>query len=123
MNRQVITSPSGERLVVLPEAEYEALLDAAEDGSDRRAVRDFRSVMASGSEEFLPAEFANRIVDGENRIQVWREYRGMSLATLAEQAQINPEDLAEIETGVKPASAQAVKAIAAALGLSVDDLA
>ena len=38
MNAQIITTPNGERMVMLPEADYRLLLAAAENASDMAAV-------------------------------------------------------------------------------------
>ena len=35
--------------------------------------------IARGEEEIFPAEVANRIIDGENKIRVLREHRGKSV--------------------------------------------
>lgn len=123
MNAQIITAPNGERLVVIPEADYRALVDAAEDAADREAVRRFRAGVATGDEELVPAELANRILDGENRVRVWREYRGFSARDLAKRAGISPTYLSEIETGTKRGGVKVLKAVAEALGIGLDDLA
>lgn len=119
---QVITSPAGERLVVVPEAEYEALVAAAEDASDLEAVARFRKRMADGEEELLPAIWAKRLVAGENAVRVWREYRGLTRAALAQKAGIAPAFLSQIETGKRDGTAATLKMIADALSLTVDDL-
>ncbi len=50
-----ITDESGERTaVVLPIEEYEALLRAAEDAEDRRAIDEVRDAVARGEEEMVP---------------------------------------------------------------------
>lgn len=59
--RQTITSRCGERLVVVAETDYLALLKAAEDSADRQTVRDFRSRLAVGDEELVPADVVDRI--------------------------------------------------------------
>jgi DNA-binding XRE family transcriptional regulator len=106
----------------VPEAEFEALVEAAEDAADRQSVRDFRAALTSGDEELLPREFANRIMNGENKIRVWREYRGMSARALASKAGLSPTYLSGIEGNAKTGSIRSLKAIADALNLSLDDL-
>lgn len=54
MERYIIDE-SGERTaVVLAIEEYEALLRAAEDADDRRAIDEVRDVVARGEEEMVP---------------------------------------------------------------------
>jgi hypothetical protein len=72
-NAQIIVTPTGERLAVLPEAEYLALLEAADDATDREAVRGFRAALAAGEEELLPAALVDRILDGESPLRVDRK--------------------------------------------------
>lgn len=122
MSAQIIVSPTGERLVVLPEAAYQALVDAAEDTADRTAVRRFKQRLAAGEEELLPAELVDRILDGENPIRAWREYRGFSVKALAEKAGIAPAYLSQVETGKRDGTVATVKKLADALGVTLDDL-
>ncbi|MEQ8405767.1 MAG: helix-turn-helix transcriptional regulator [Oceanicaulis sp.] len=116
------TTPGGERLIIIPEAEYERLLAAADDAEDLDAVRRFRSALASGEEELLPDSVVERILNHESPIRVWREHRGLSLRALAAKASLSPAYLSEIETGKKSAGLGALKALAGALGVQVDDL-
>ncbi|MGD9740414.1 MAG: hypothetical protein AB7U48_13540 [Bauldia sp.] len=68
MTKQVIVSPNGERMVVLAEAEYEALVEAAEDAEDIAAVSRFQSRLAAGEEELVPAAVVDRMLQGENAV-------------------------------------------------------
>lgn len=122
MNTQIITSPTGERLVVLPEAEFNALVERAEDASDLSAVKSFREKVASGEEELIPAAAANRILDGENPIRVFRELRGMTSKALADAAEIAPPYLSQLEAGKREGTVATMKKIAAVLSVSLDDL-
>jgi DNA-binding XRE family transcriptional regulator len=120
---QYITTPTGGRMVVLPEAEYKKLAEAAKDAADAEAVREFNARLAASEEELMPAEFANRIIDGENKIRVWREFRAITARDLAEKAEISASFLSQIENGERDGSFETIKKIAAALRISVSDLA
>lgn len=122
MNVQIITTPRGERMAVLPEAEFEALLAAAEDALDRDAVRRFREALAAGAEELVPAEIADRLVAGESPVRVWRTHRGLTVRQLAERCGLSQAYLSQIEAGKRAGSAATLAAVAAALGIGVDDL-
>lgn len=122
MNAQFITSPNGERLVVLAEADYEALVRSAEDAEDAASVRRFQERLASGEEELLPAAMVDRILDGENPIRVWREHRGLSVKALAEKAGITPAYLSQVETGKRDGTVETLRKLAGALGATLDDL-
>jgi ribosome-binding protein aMBF1 (putative translation factor) len=122
MTRQIITTPGGERLVLMPEADFEALVAAAEDNADRTAVAEFRRKLAAGDEELLPAALVERLVSGENRVRIWREHRGLSGAALAKQAGLAQAYLSQIETGAREGTVETYGKLAAALGVSLDDL-
>ena len=122
MNAQTITTPAGERLVVLPEATYTALLEAAEDGADRAAVTEFRRLFAAGEEELVPAAVVDRLLSDENRVRVWREHRGLKAGELAGKAGIAPAYLSQIETGKREGTVETYRKLAEALSISLDDL-
>lgn len=122
MNTQIITTPAGDRLVVLPEADYKALVTAAEDAADIATVPRFKERLASGEEELVPAAIVDRLVAGENAIRVWREHRGLSASSLAEKAGIAQAFLSQIETGKRDGTVTTLKKIADALSVTVDDL-
>lgn len=122
MNAQIIVTPTGERLAVLPEADYLALVEATEDASDREAVRRFRAAVANGEEEMLPAEMVDRILAGASPVRVWREHRGLTAQALAEAAGLAQSYVSQIETGKRDGTVDTLVKLAGALGVLVDDL-
>jgi DNA-binding XRE family transcriptional regulator len=122
LKEQFITTPGGERLVLVPEAEWLAMQEALEDRLDVATHEEFKRRLLAGEEELIPAEIVNRILDGENKVRVWREYRGLSSRELADKAGISAAYLSEIETGKKVGGIGRLTAIAAALGIDLDDL-
>lgn len=122
MHEQIITTAGGERLVVIPEAAYLALIDAAEERADIAAIELFQQRLAHGEEELLPAAMVDRILDGESKIRVWREHRGLSARELAARAGISAAYLSQIETGAREGGVDSLKHIASALNVSLDDL-
>ena len=119
---QVIDTPGGERMVVLPLKEYEELCAAAEDLADIRTYDKAKQHLAAGTDELIPAEFADRILDGESAVRVWREYRGLSVKELASSANISAAYLSQIEGGSRNGSLATMKALAHVLSLDVGDL-
>ena len=119
---QVIATPAGERMVVIPLADYRQLCQAAEDLHDIRAYDAAKQRLAAGRDEFIPAEFAERILDGESPVRVWRECRGVSVRELAARATISAAYLSQIEGGSRNGSLATMKALAGALSLELDDL-
>jgi DNA-binding XRE family transcriptional regulator len=114
--------------VTLSRAEYEALLDRLEEAEDKAALdalegRIAKLGFAEATEDYLPIELTKRLSAGEHPIRVWRAHRGLTREALAAAAGVSPSYLTEIETGRKPGSFEAIAKIAAALRLSLDDIA
>ncbi|MBW7922298.1 MAG: helix-turn-helix transcriptional regulator [Rubellimicrobium sp.] len=105
-------------MVTIPRAEYEALLAAREDLDDIAA---YDRAMAGGGEG-IPDDYVGRILDGESPVRVYRDFRGLTQQALAAASGVNRVYIAEIEAGKKPGSAAALKNLARALGVGVDDL-
>jgi DNA-binding XRE family transcriptional regulator len=119
---QTIKTPEGGEMVILPMADYRKLLEAAEEQADTRAYDLARQRLADGEEELVPAEVVDRLLAGDNPIRVWRDHRGLTGSALAEKAGIAAAYLSQIETGKREGKVETLKAIAAALGVTVDDL-
>ncbi|WP_267358768.1 MULTISPECIES: helix-turn-helix transcriptional regulator [unclassified Methylobacterium] len=116
------TTPTGERLVVLAEADYLALVEAHEDAADIRAVETFRTRLGAGEEELIPSEVVDRLLSGESRVRVWREHRDLRMGELAERAGIASAYLSQIETGKREGTVKIYRKLAAALDLGIEDL-
>lgn len=78
--------------------------------------------IAAGDDEIVPADIVRRLVDGENKVKVWRNHRGMSGRDLAVAAGVSPPFISEIESGKKEGSVSVMKKIAEALRVDLDDL-
>jgi len=100
--------------------EFDRVIDRLQDLEDGEFMR---GVEADTSDrDYLPAAAVKRMIAGESPITVWREHRGLSLTALAKKAGVGRSYLSEIEGGKKPGSVTALRSVADALGLSIDDL-
>lgn len=115
---QKIVTEKGETLVVLSLEEYEALIDAA----DAAMAKHVLAEIEAGRQEWVPGEIVDRLLNGENRIRVWRDHRGLSAIDLAEKAGISAAYLSELEAGKKNGGIATLKKLAVALGIDLDDL-
>lgn len=118
-NPQIIKTAQGEELVVLPMAEYKELIEGI---SDVSAYDTAKESLSAGDDELIPAEFSERLMDGECPVRVWREYRGIKSKELAAAAGISPAYLSQIESGVRIGQGSTREVIANALNVTVDDL-
>jgi DNA-binding XRE family transcriptional regulator len=119
---QIITSPSEDKMAVLPMAEYERLVAAAESAGDLRQYDVAKRRLSSGTDEAIPSQYAKRLIAGDSPIRVWREYRGMSGKDLAGLAGVSAAFLSQIETGAREGKAGPMRRIAKALGVALSDL-
>ena len=110
----------GKEYAVVSRAEYEALRNAVDEDVMDAAI--IRRVLENPDQELVPFELVKRIAGGEHPVRVWRDYRGMKAGELAAAAGIAASYLSDIENGKKPGSVKAVKRIADALNITVDDL-
>ena len=121
MNVQVIEKDGLPEWAILPYKTYEQLLEDAEMLQDIRDYDAVKQAIADG-EELIPAEVVYALVDGENPIRVWREYRGMTQAQLAKVAEISVPYLSQLESGKRKGSSDVLLAIAKGLDLTLDDV-
>jgi DNA-binding Xre family transcriptional regulator len=114
--------------VTLTRDEYEALIERIEDAEDNAFLDSVEArELAIGKDnaraDYLPAELVRRLIDGEHPVRIWRAHRRLSREALAAAAGIAPSYLSEIETRRKRGSFGALAKLAAALQVSLDDLA
>lgn len=109
-------------MVTIPRAEYDRLRAAAEELADLQGFDRARAALTAGEDELIPADFANRLLNGESPLRVYRDLRGLTQAALAGKAGVNRVTVAEIETGRKQGSIATLRALAGALGVTLDDL-
>ena len=102
-------------------AEHHALLRRVEDLEDLLRLRAAEARGPTG--DGLPVGQVERLLAGEHPIRVWREHRGLSVRALARMAEVDPAYLSQIENGRKPGSVAALRALAKALAVDLDDLA
>ena len=120
---QIIEKDGQPEFAVLPIELYHRLLEQAEDAEDIRAANDAMSELASGGDELVPADVARKLLqDGQHRLKVWREHRGMTQKQLESISGVRQGYIAQIESGKKTGSIDTLKKLAAALRIDIDDL-
>lgn len=109
--------------VTIAKAEYERLCAAEEDLADIRAALAVQARIDAGADELVPAQVADRLIDGEPPLRVWREFRGMSQSALSRAAKTSRIQIVDIEAGRATGSVQTLRRLADTLGIGVDDIA
>ena len=105
-------------MIRIPRADYEALVAARDELADILAYD--RAVAEGG--DGLPHDFMLRLIDGENPLRVFREWRGFSQSALARASGVNRVQIADIEAGRSTGSVATWKKLAEALGVGIDEL-
>jgi DNA-binding Xre family transcriptional regulator len=122
LNRQVIVAPGGERMIVLPEADYLELVERLEDAEDIASANAILARIDRGEEELIPSAVVERLLDGVNPVTVWREHRGMTISALSEKAGLSQSYLSQIEAGKREGRIGVLSKLARALSVDLDDL-
>ena len=104
----VVPMPLFTRMAALLEdLDDEALYDKA-----RAADEGFR----------VPGGVLNAILGGTHPVKAWREHNRLTQDALAMKADISTAYLCQIETGKRQGAVKTLKALAKALGVTLDDL-
>lgn len=109
-------------MVTISREELDRLRAAAEELADLQSYDRAKAALMEGGDELIPSDYANRLLDGESPLRVYRDLRGLTQAALAERAGVNRVTVAEIETGRKQGSVATLRALAGALDVTLDDL-
>ena len=108
--------------VTIPRAEYERLCALEEDFADIRAALAVEARIASGADELVPARVADRLIEGESPLRVWREYRGLSQSALARATGVSRVQIVEIEGGRNTGSVRTLRKLADILRVTVNHI-
>ena len=122
MSTQIIENNGVPEYAVVPIANYQVLIEKAEMLDDIAAFDKAEAKLAAGEDELLPSNIVDLLLADVNAVKVWREYRGMSQATLADAAGLSQAYIAQIETGKREGRVDAYRAIANVLDVDIDDL-
>ena len=122
MTVQVIKQGEKPEWAVVPYREYLELLEKAEMLQDVQDYDSAKMALEEGKEELLPESFVNELLEGANPVKLWREYRGLTQKVLAGAAGISVPYLSQLESGKRKGSIEVLSAIAAKLGVTLDDI-
>lgn len=116
-----IVEIAGQKMAMLPVAEFERLVDLVEDKRDLAAAGEAETRRLDG-EEYLPASVVDRIIAGDNALRVWRKYRGLTQAGLGKLAEVRAGFVSKLESGKGSASMKTWRALAKSLRVSLEDI-
>ena len=120
MTAQIIEI-AGQKIALLPIADYQRLLELAEDQADIAAAERADRRREEG-EEYVPFELIDSIINGENALRAWRKYRGLTQDQLADKASVRKATISELESGKAQGKPAVWRALAEVLDVTVDDI-
>jgi DNA-binding XRE family transcriptional regulator len=112
---QLITSPCGEELVVVPRRDYEDLVDAL-------VARKADAALASGREELLTAEETATLAATPAPLAFWRKKRGKTQSQLAAAVGVSQNFLSDLKRGKAKGDVTLYAKLARCLDVSIEDL-
>ena len=113
----------GKEFAVIPVEALQKLMDDAEMLAGVKAYDAAKGRLARGEDELIPLAIVERRLAGESAVKIWREYRGLTQETLAKASKVSRPMIAAIEAGHKKGGIGALKKLAAALNVDLDNLA
>ena len=120
---QIIRTPNGEELAVLPRAEYEALLERANheaEDADDVAIYDARKAELAAGGGLLPAGVSAAILRGDSRLKAIRNWRGETQLHLNFKTGIGQGYLSDLESGRRTGNPETIAKLAQALDVPVE---
>ena len=116
---QTIRSPSGEELVVLSRAEFDALTSAAaealEDADDIAVFDERMGALNSGLDAPLPVEVSAAMLRGESLLRALHTWKGLTQREVAARTRLAQGYVSDLETNRKAGSEETLRALAKAL--------
>jgi DNA-binding XRE family transcriptional regulator len=116
-----IVEIAGQKMAMLPVADYERLLELAENRGDALAAAAAEQ-RREGGEEYLPSAMVDRLLAGESPLRVWRSFRGVTQRNLSAAAGISHNFLSNLEAGKRRGAPDIWRKLAGALNVTVDDI-
>jgi DNA-binding XRE family transcriptional regulator len=120
---QIIRTPNGEELVVLPRAEYEALLERADheaEDIEDITVYDARKAELAAGGGVLPPEVSAAILRGDSRLKAIRNWRDETQLHLNSKTGISQGYLSDLESGRRTGTPETIAKLARALNVPVE---
>jgi hypothetical protein len=119
---QIIRTPNGEELVVLPRAEYEALLargDQDAEDADDVAIYDARKAELAAGGGVLPPEVSAAVLRGDSRLKAVRKWRDQTQMDLESKTGIGQGYLSDLESGRRKGTPETLAKLAEVLDVPV----
>jgi acyl-CoA reductase-like NAD-dependent aldehyde dehydrogenase len=124
-NVQYLKTPSGEELVVISRADYDAMIaemaNAAEDDADAAIYAARKAELRA--EDILPPEVSSLLLKGDSRLRAIRKWRDVTQMLLMHRTDLTQGHISDLETGRRRITREVAQQLARALDVPVSWLA
>ena len=107
---------------VVPMDDYRLMSSLKEDYDDVLSIAKSKQEITQGNDELIPLEIVQRLVSGEPKLKVWREYRGLTPKELSEKSGVSVSVISKIENNKQSIDLAKIKKFVSVLKLDYDDL-
>jgi DNA-binding XRE family transcriptional regulator len=118
---QIVKTPSGDEMVVIPKADYDELLrlaaESAEDAADVAAYDAAMAEIAADPDSRLPVEISGFMLKGDRLLAAIRKWRGLTQVEVAAAAGIAQGYLSDLEAGRRHGSVETLRSLAKAMNV------
>lgn len=123
MNKPIRTkTPAGEDIIIVSAADYDKLVELAEDAADVRLAERSLADLYSGKTEALTSEEMLEYLDAASPLGFWRKRRGLTQAALASKVGSSQAYLAQIESGKRTGDIGIYRRLSEALSVDMEEL-
>jgi DNA-binding XRE family transcriptional regulator len=117
---QLIEKAGKPEWAVIPYKEYQELIKVYDYFDDESL---FAQVLERNKgAETIPHDLVVKLVNGENPLRVWRQYRGKTMEELAKKIGITQSYLSQLESSKRQASQKILKRLATNLCVDIEEL-
>jgi ribosome-binding protein aMBF1 (putative translation factor) len=119
---QIIRTPSGDEMVIIPRAEYEALIAAAHrEDEDDVAIYDARKAeLAAGRDNLLPRAVGEAMLKGDSLLRALRRWRDITQSDLADKAGVGQGYISDLESRRRTGAPETLHRLARALDVPLE---
>lgn len=116
MSKVQLIEIDGRRAYVVPADLWERVKDFVEDAEDAATYAD---AVAEDDGARIPFAVVKAELGGVHPVRAWREFKGLTLQTLATAAGVSKAYVSQIEAGKRAGTAATLKKLATGLGVPV----
>jgi DNA-binding XRE family transcriptional regulator len=117
---QLIQKGGKPEWAIIPYKDYQELIKVYEYFDDEALF--VKVLERNKNTETVPHDVVVKLVNGENPIRVWRQYRGKTMEGLAKQVGVTQSYLSQLESSKRQASQKVLKKLAESLCVNIEEL-